>query len=155
MILCFSAPGCAKDKTAPANIAVHMKSELESEMSAKTDETVATTEVISNTMSFSTESPTAAPTIPPETSALPAVTESTDFTNVTNFTENFTDAITELSENMPDISTTDTGKPYVITPTGKKYHYPTCRLVKTIKQYVTKEEAEAMGYTPCKICKPP
>ena len=49
---------------------------------------------------------------------------------------------------------TDERKPYVITMTGAKYHYPTCRTVKQIKQYVTAAEAERMGYTACKVCKP-
>ncbi|MCL2773212.1 MAG: hypothetical protein FWD71_07655 [Oscillospiraceae bacterium] len=127
-----------------------MKSELESEMSAQT---AATTQVISNTMSFDTEQSTE----PAQTSAAAAESSNppnvTDFTNITNFTENFIDTITEMSENISN--TPDSGETlYVITPTGKKYHYPNCRLVKTIKQYVTKEEAEAMGYTPCKVCKP-
>jgi len=64
-------------------------------------------------------------------------------------TEDETEKVTD------DIKITETSeKLYVITPSGKKYHYPTCRTAKNIKQYLTKEEAEQMGYEPCKICKP-
>jgi len=84
----------------------------------------------------------------------------------TNNTEDIKDTYIETTE-VPTIiefeeatkspeTTEDTNAPilYVITPSGKKYHYPTCRTVKTIKQYITKEEAEQLGYEPCKICNP-
>lgn len=45
-------------------------------------------------------------------------------------------------------------KMYVITMTGERYHYPNCRTVRQVKQYVTKAEAANMGYTACGICKP-
>ena len=60
--------------------------------------------------------------------------------------------ITEAPSEAPTEPTTE--PPYVITPSGKKYHYPTCRTAKNVKQRVSKEEAENMGYTPCGICKP-
>jgi len=71
--------------------------------------------------------------------------------------------ITEKPTEPPTIAPTtekitetpnETQKPYVITETGKKYHYPNCSTVKKIKQYVTKEEAIKMGYEACKVCKP-
>ena len=43
---------------------------------------------------------------------------------------------------------------FVITQSGKKYHLQSCYMVKSIKQYFTKEEAEQSKYEPCKICKP-
>lgn len=42
----------------------------------------------------------------------------------------------------------------VITMTGSKYHRPTCRTVKQIKQKVTAQQAQSMGYTACKVCNP-
>lgn len=42
----------------------------------------------------------------------------------------------------------------VITMTGTKYHRPTCRTVKQVKQKVTAQQAQKMGYTACKVCKP-
>ena len=72
-------------------------------------------------------------------------------------TENTTINIT-AAENTEPIESSETSESsenlYVITPSGKKYHYPTCRTVKNIKEYLTKEEAEQMGYEPCKICNP-
>jgi hypothetical protein len=43
---------------------------------------------------------------------------------------------------------------------SNKYHYSTCRCAKRIKvEYLiifeTPESAKRMGYSPCKICKPP
>ncbi|MCL1794352.1 MAG: hypothetical protein FWG34_10830 [Oscillospiraceae bacterium] len=43
---------------------------------------------------------------------------------------------------------------FVVTNSGKKYHLPGCYMVKSIKQYLTKEEAEQSKYEPCKICNP-
>ena len=43
---------------------------------------------------------------------------------------------------------------FVVTQSGKKYHRQSCYMVKSIKQYLTKEEAEQSNYEPCKICKP-
>lgn len=43
---------------------------------------------------------------------------------------------------------------FVVTQSGKKYHLPGCYMVKSIKQYLTKEEAEQSKYEPCKICNP-
>lgn len=42
----------------------------------------------------------------------------------------------------------------VITMTGKKYHRANCRTVKQVKQKVTAQQAQSLGYTACKICKP-
>jgi len=100
------------------------------------NETDPTTEIISGTMIYFKDT---------------EVTETTEITEI--ITEIFeiieTIEITETSE-----TTTEIQDLYVITPSGKKYHYPTCRTVKSIKQYLTKEEAEASGYEPCKICNP-
>lgn len=46
------------------------------------------------------------------------------------------------------------GSGLVITMTGKKYHRAGCRTVKQVKQSVTAEQAQSMGYTACKVCKP-
>ncbi|MCL2096738.1 MAG: hypothetical protein FWH10_07530 [Oscillospiraceae bacterium] len=43
---------------------------------------------------------------------------------------------------------------YVVTPSGKRYHYQSCHTARNIHRYLTKEEAEHSGYTPCGICKP-
>ncbi len=47
------------------------------------------------------------------------------------------------------------GKVYV-TPTGQKYHEPTCRTIARSKNVcqLTVEQAKAKGYGPCKVCKP-
>lgn len=42
----------------------------------------------------------------------------------------------------------------VITMTGKKYHRSNCRTVKQVKQKVTAQQAQNLGYTACKVCKP-
>jgi len=100
-------------------------------------ETDPTTEIISNTIPFSQDKTleiTQETTKSPETVATVEITEKTE-------------EINETEETIPEDL-------YVITPSGKKYHYPTCRTVKSIKQYLSKEEAEKLGYEPCKICNP-
>lgn len=42
-----------------------------------------------------------------------------------------------------------------ITKTGKKYHRNGCRYLSQSKIKTTVKEAQANGYTPCKICRPP
>jgi hypothetical protein len=54
--------------------------------------------------------------------------------------------------------TTDTGKGYVASKNGTKYHLPWCSGAKRIKEenkvfFATKEEAEKAGYTPAANCK--
>ena len=102
-------------------------------------ESIPTTEIISGTVSFEPPVPTN-PTAPAsqETTAAPGENTKADET-------------TEPSESSEIL---EVSEPYVITPSGKKYHYPTCRTVNTIKQYISKEEAERLGYGPCGICKP-
>ena len=43
-----------------------------------------------------------------------------------------------------------------ITPTGRKYHYEGCRTLhrtpKANLRFLTVEEAERLGYQPCKVC---
>lgn len=43
---------------------------------------------------------------------------------------------------------------FVITVSGSKYHRPGCRTVKQVKQKVSAKEAQDLGYTACKVCKP-
>lgn len=42
----------------------------------------------------------------------------------------------------------------VITMEGKKYHKPNCGSIKHVKEYATSDEAEKMGYSPCRKCYP-
>lgn len=44
------------------------------------------------------------------------------------------------------------GKQVVVAPTGKKYHYPSCRTLHGQFRYLTEEQAQAEGYSPCKVC---
>jgi len=51
----------------------------------------------------------------------------------------------------------DISKPeeiFVISEQGGKYHRPNCTTVKIIKQRLTRNEAEEMGYTACAVCQP-
>lgn len=41
------------------------------------------------------------------------------------------------------------------TPSGKKYHLESCRMVKNVSEEVTIEEAVKLGLEPCSICKAP
>ncbi len=41
------------------------------------------------------------------------------------------------------------------TPSGERYHLPTCRMVNNVSQAITLEDAIKKGLTPCKICAPP
>jgi hypothetical protein len=40
------------------------------------------------------------------------------------------------------------------TPSGKKYHLASCRMVENVSEKITVEKAIALGLEPCKICKP-
>jgi len=49
---------------------------------------------------------------------------------------------------------------YVGSKNSDKYHYPTCRWARKIKPenlvtFKSAQEAQAAGYVPCKVCKPP
>ena len=68
-----------------------------------------------------------------------------------------TAAPTAKAEEVTEVSATeeeDQSALFVVTQSGKKYHRQSCYMVKSIKQYMTKEEAEQSKYEPCKICKP-
>jgi len=41
------------------------------------------------------------------------------------------------------------------TPSGKKYHLSTCRMVNNVSTAITISDALALGLEPCKICNPP
>ena len=43
---------------------------------------------------------------------------------------------------------------YYKTPSGKKYHKGSCRMVDNVSQAVTLDQAGAYGLTACKICRP-
>jgi len=40
------------------------------------------------------------------------------------------------------------------TPSGKKYHLASCRMVNNVSQEITLTGAAEMGLEPCKICNP-
>lgn len=40
------------------------------------------------------------------------------------------------------------------TPSGKKYHLASCRMVENVSEKITPEKAKELGLEPCKICKP-
>ena len=105
------------------------------------------TEIISSTMSFSQPENTtiAETTIISEITKIPETSELSEIPEITEIIETI-EIIEDINTNITDL--------YVITQSGKKYHLQTCRTVKSIKQYLTKEEAEQLGYEPCKICKP-
>jgi hypothetical protein len=42
-----------------------------------------------------------------------------------------------------------------ITRTGKRYHRDGCRYLSQKKIRTTVKKAQANGYTPCKVCRPP
>jgi len=49
---------------------------------------------------------------------------------------------------------------YVGSKNSNKYHYPTCKWAQRIKPenlvtFKSAQEAQAAGYVPCKVCKPP
>ena len=41
------------------------------------------------------------------------------------------------------------------TPSGKKYHLATCRMVENVSEKISLPRAVEMGLEPCKICRPP
>lgn len=66
--------------------------------------------------------------------------------------------ITPVPANPTPTPSVSTGK-YVGSIKSDKYHYPTCRYAKSIKQgnhiwFASEEEALAAGYVPCGVCKP-
>ena len=123
---------------------------------AAQEETPPPTEIISGVMSFSkTENI--------EITENTEIIENTEVPEISSTEEEPTEITSEIeSESETDGDENEENEEneeeenilYVITPSGKKYHYPTCRTVKNIKQYLTKDEAEQMGYDACKICNP-
>jgi len=105
-----------------------------------------TTEIITGTISFNDLIPAASPD--------PVTEAATEFETA----EPSVPDAPPITETTEIIITADTAEeqqaPYVITPSGRRYHYPACRTAQNIKQYLSKEEAEKSGYTPCGICKP-
>lgn len=47
------------------------------------------------------------------------------------------------------------GQHYYKTPSGKKYHRESCRMVETVSSAVDGDKIARLGLEPCKICKPP
>jgi competence protein ComEC len=43
---------------------------------------------------------------------------------------------------------------FYITKTGKRYHRGSCRHLRYSAYPITRAEAEAQGYTPCRVCYP-
>ena len=43
---------------------------------------------------------------------------------------------------------------YVVTEQGNKYHRTNCPTIKLVKEYLTKDKAESLGYEPCGLCQP-
>lgn len=41
------------------------------------------------------------------------------------------------------------------TPSGKKYHLSSCRMVENVSKKISDIDISKYGLTPCKICKPP
>ena len=127
--------GCAKTNTAPDNYAEILRAAVYAGQAGPGDsepEPAPAPQVVSGTMTFTQPAPVTAPpeTAAPETEPEPEPVYA------------------------PEPETEAPYEPYVITPSGKKYHYPTCRSAKNVFRYISKEEAESLKYTPCGICKP-
>lgn len=52
------------------------------------------------------------------------------------------------------LSLTATGQKIYKTPSGKKYHLGSCRMVENVSEEIPFEQAAELGLEPCKICKP-
>lgn len=52
------------------------------------------------------------------------------------------------------ISLTTTAQKIYKTPSGKKYHLGSCRMVENVSEEISYEQAAELGLAPCKICKP-
>ena len=59
-----------------------------------------------------------------------------------------------------NINNTSVGSYYILNKSSKKFHIPTCRSVKQMKEsnkmdfYGTRDEAISQGYSPCGNCNP-
>jgi len=103
----------------------------------------------------------AAAYIPPESSES---FESVETTEIISGTVSFTESQTQIQieEPLATVGRDDPGATlteqheqlFVVTPSGRRYHYPTCGSARNISRYISKEEAEQSGYTPCGTCKP-
>ena len=43
---------------------------------------------------------------------------------------------------------------FVVTPTGRRFHLERCHHARNVAQLLTREEAEARGFEPCRVCNP-
>ena len=41
------------------------------------------------------------------------------------------------------------------TPSGRRYHLASCRMVRNVSAKISPEQIKQLGLTPCKICHPP
>lgn len=81
----------------------------------------------------------------------------TTVNNITNPTDNISvveNIIEETLQSTTISEHTRQEEQFVITPSGTRYHVNGCHTAKNISEYLTREEAKARGYEPCKICKP-
>ena len=46
------------------------------------------------------------------------------------------------------------GQSFYKTPSGKKYHLGTCRMVENVSEKISLEQAIQLNLDPCKICQP-
>lgn len=53
------------------------------------------------------------------------------------------------------ISLSVTSQTVYKTPSGKKYHLSSCRMVNNVSQAISLNQVVGMGLEPCKICYPP
>ena len=74
---------------------------------------------------------------------------------------NITTTTTTTTTNKSTVTSTTTalteeqkGDVVYLTNTGTKYHREGCRYLNTSKIEISKSEAIAQGYEPCKVCKP-
>lgn len=52
------------------------------------------------------------------------------------------------------LSLSGKGQTVYKTPSGKKYHLESCRMVNNVSSEITLAEASALGLEPCRICRP-
>lgn len=70
------------------------------------------------------------------------------------YEENSSDKSSEISNNANNYYNDRNEDIVYITPTGKKYHSSHCRTIKGDPSAITRGDAEAQGYSACKVCNP-
>ncbi len=64
-------------------------------------------------------------------------------------------AVVPFQQFAPQTQTQNKTETVYVTRTGKRYHRDGCQYLRSSRIPMSLKDAQAKGYTPCKVCRPP